>query len=45
LKEFTQKEKGKLGRFTQLNFNSTFTITPKKSRDKIQENKEQFSQN
>ena len=45
LKEFALKQKGTLGRFIQTNFNSTFTIAPKKSRDKIQDNKEQFATN
>jgi hypothetical protein len=45
VKEFALKEKGALGRFIQTNFNSTFTIAPKKSRDKIQDNKEQFATN
>ena len=45
LKEFAVNDRGTLGRFTQMSFNSTFTIAPKKSREKIQDNKEQFAQN
>ncbi len=44
-KEYAVKETGKLGRFVQLSFNTTFTIAPKKSQQKIQDNKEQFAQN
>lgn len=44
-KEYAIKERGKLGRFVQLSFNTTFTIAPKKSQEKIQDNKQQFAQN
>lgn len=45
LKEYAVKQSGKLGRFVQMSFNSSFTLAPKASRSKIQENKEQFAQN
>lgn len=45
VKEYALKETGKLGRFVNLSFNSSFTIAPKASQEKIQQNKETFAQN
>ncbi len=44
-RDFALSESGKLGRFVNLSFNSTFTLAPKASRNKIQQNKQQFIEN
>lgn len=45
LKDFALQTNGNLGRFINVSFNSSFTIAPKKSREKIQENKQVFNNN
>lgn len=44
IKEFAIKDKKVLGRMTLMDFNTTFTITSKESKEKMQQNKELFSQ-
>lgn len=45
LKDFALQTNGNLGRFINVTFNSNFTLAPRKSREKIQENKEIFNNN
>lgn len=44
IKEFAIKDKKVLGRMTLMDFNTTFTITSKESKEKIEQNKDLFSQ-
>jgi hypothetical protein len=43
VKEYAIKERNVLGRFMSINFTSSFTIAPKKSREIIAENKDNFA--
>lgn len=45
LKNYALATNGKLGRFVQTDFTSSFTIAPKASRNKIEENKEMIISN
>lgn len=45
LGKYALQNKQGLGRFTNINFNSSFVLAPKKSREKIQENNEIIQQN
>jgi len=44
INEFAVKDRKVLGRFTSVNFNTTFTIASKKSQQRIQETKDLFGQ-
>lgn len=44
-KDYAVKTRGTLGRFIQVSFNTSFTIAPKQSKERIQENKELFQSN
>lgn len=45
LKQYATSQNGRLGRFVSTSLTTSFTIAPKASRDKIQENKDEFSKN
>lgn len=45
INQYAVNGRGKLGRFVNVSFNTTFTIAPKKSRERLQENKDNFNQN
>lgn len=45
IKEYAWKNDQGLGRFASMNFNTTFTLAPKSSREKIQENKNSIQEN
>lgn len=44
IKEYALKDRKTLGRFTLMDFNTTFTITSRESKEKLEQNKDLFNQ-